>query len=146
MLSFRRRLGLVHQFVILVVLAIAASAAYWSLSRAVHGQLDAALLALAETEAGMLAEERGEPIVHETAAAGSAPMSFVRLDRLVQIVDAQGRVIARSANLGAATLPAHPATLARLANGETVFETLHSFGEEPTRLVSVPVVKESIVP
>lgn len=139
MLSFRRRLGLTHQFVILFVLAIAASTAYWSLSRAVNGQLDAALLALAETEAGMLARERSEPVVHETAAAGSAPMSFVRLDRLVQIVDAQGRAIARSENLGAATLPAHPATLARVASGETVFETLHDFGEEPTRLVTVPV-------
>lgn len=93
----------------------------------------------------MLAEERGEPVVHETAAAGSAPMSFVRLDRLVQIVDAHGRVIARSVNLGAATLPAHPATLARLANGETVFETLHSFGEEPTRLVSVPVIAGKVL-
>src|SRR5580765_3633789 len=140
MLSFRRRLGLVHQFVILVVLGIAAGAAYWSLSRAVHGQLDAALFALAETEAGMLAEGRGEPIrIHEAAAAGSARMSFVRLDRLVQIIDAQGQAIARSANLGAARLPAHASTLDRLANGETVFETLHDFGEEPTRLVSVPV-------
>ena len=66
-------------------------------------------------------------------------MSFVRLDRLVQIVDAEGRAIARSENLGAVTLPAHPATLARIAGGETVFETLHDFGEEPTRLVTVPV-------
>ena len=140
MLSFRRRLGLVHQFVILLVLVVAAGAAFWGLSRAVHGQLDAALLALAETEAGLLAEERGEPArVHEAAAAGSAPMSFVRLDRLVQIVDAQGTAIARSANLGAARLPAHPSTLARLARGETVFETLRDFGEEPTRLVTVPV-------
>jgi len=66
-------------------------------------------------------------------------MSFVRLDRLIQVIDAQGQPIARSANLGAAKLPAHASTLDRLAKGETVFETLHSFGEEPTRLVSVPV-------
>jgi two-component system OmpR family sensor kinase len=66
-------------------------------------------------------------------------MSFVRLDRLVQIVDAQGRAIARSANLGAATLPVHAATLGRVARGETVFETLHDFGEEPTRLVTLPL-------
>ena len=140
MLSFRRRLGLVHLTVILVVLAFAASAAYWGLSHAVRGQLDAALLALAETEAGMLVEEHGTQVrVHEVAASGSAPLSFVRLDRLVQIVDAQGQPIARSANLGAARLPSHAATLARAAQGETVFETLHDFGEEPTRLVTVPV-------
>ena len=140
MLSFRHRLGLVHLSVIVVVLALAALAAYWGLSRAVHGQLDAALLALAETEAGMLAEEQGAAVrVHEVAAAGSAPLSFVRLDRLVQIVDAQGTPIARSANLGAAHLPAHAATMAQVATGQTVFETLRDFGEEPTRLVTVPM-------
>jgi two-component system OmpR family sensor kinase len=70
---------------------------------------------------------------------GSAPPSFVRLDRLVQIVDADGHVLARSANLGTARLPTPPTLLERLAAGETVFETLPKFGEEPTRLVSVPV-------
>jgi two-component system OmpR family sensor kinase len=140
MLSFRRRLGLVHLSVIVVVLAVAAFAAYWSLSNAVHGQLDAALLALAETEAGMVAEEPVASVrVHDTIAVSSAPLSFVRLDRLVQIVDAAGRPLARSANLGDAQLPAHPQTLARVAQGQTVFETLHDFGQEPTRLVTVPV-------
>jgi two-component system, OmpR family, sensor kinase len=140
MLSFRHRLGLVHLSAIVVVLALAALAAYWGLARAVHGQLDAALLALAETEAGMLAEDRGSALrVHDAAAAGSAPLSFVRLDRLVQIVDASGQPIARSANLGAAHLPAHAATMSQVATGQTVFETLHDFGEEPTRLVTVPV-------
>ena len=139
-LSFRRRLGLVHLSVIVVVLAVAAFAAYWSLSSVVHGQLDAALLALAETEAGMLSEERGANVrVHDTVAVDSAPLSFVRLDRLVQIVDARGLPMARSANLGAAQLPAHPATMARVAKGETVFETLRDFGQEPTRLVTVPL-------
>jgi two-component system, OmpR family, sensor kinase len=140
MLSFRQRLGLVHQLAILAVLVIAAGAAYWGLSREVHGQLDAALLALAETEAGMLAEQRGDPIrIHEAPAAASAPLSFVRLDRLVQIVDAQGQPLARSANLGAASLPAHPDTLAHLDRAEPVFETLRHFGDEPTRLVTLPV-------
>ena len=140
MLSFRRRLGLTYQAAILVVLIAAALTAYWSLSRAAHGQLDAALLALAKTEAGMLAQEGAAPIrVHEAATAGSAPMSFVRLDRLVQIIDADGRPIARSTNLGTARLPVHPSALARAAAGEIVFETLHNFGEEPTRLVTLPV-------
>lgn len=140
MLSFRRRLGLVHLSVIVAVLALAAFAAYWGLSRAVHGQLDAALLALAETEAGMLAEEQGAAVrVHEAATAGGGPLSFVRLDRLVQIVDAQGEPIARSMNLGSARLPAHESTMAQVANGQTVFETLRDFGGEPTRLVTVPV-------
>ena len=139
MASLRRRLALVHFVAILAVLALSAFAAYWSLARDVHGQLDAALLALAEQELGMLAAQGDQPVrVHEVPA-GPAPPSLVRLDRLVQIVAADGRVLARSANLGAAQLPVPVALLVRLAAGETVFETLPGYGEVPIRMVSVPM-------
>jgi two-component system OmpR family sensor kinase len=138
-LSFRKRLALAHLAAIVLVLALTALGGYWTLSRAVHDQLDAALLALAETELGMLADDSGQPVrVHEVPP-GPAPPSFERLDRLVQIVDADGQVVARSANLGAARLPTPPALLARLSAGEVVFETLSGYGTEPTRMVSVPV-------
>jgi len=138
-LSFRSRLALAHAAAIVAVLALAALGGYWALSKAVHGQLDAALFALAETEIGMLAEDGGRPAAVHEAPRGTAPPSFVRLDRLIQIVDAQGHPLARSSNLGEAQLPTPGALLARLAAGETVFETLNGFGEEPTRMVSVPV-------
>ncbi|HKX43261.1 MAG TPA: HAMP domain-containing sensor histidine kinase [Burkholderiaceae bacterium] len=139
MLSLRTRLVLGHQAAIVVVLLLAAVGTYWTLVRSVHGQLDAALLALAETELGMLATGNGQPVrVHEVAP-GPAPPAFERLDRLVQIVDGDGHVLARSSNLGEAALPVSPALLARLAHGEVVFETLAKFGSEPTRMVSVPV-------
>jgi len=141
-LSFRRRLVLTHWIVIVVIVAGTALAGWWQLSRSVHQQLDAALLALAETEAGMLAETRGGPVrVHERVS-GTAPPSLVRLDRLVQIVDGRGQVLARSANLGVTQLPAPRALLARLADGETVFETLPRFSEEPLRMVSLPAVAD----
>lgn len=139
MLSFRSRLALAHAAAIVAVLALAALGGYWALSKAVHGQLDAALFALAETEIGMLAEDGGRPAAVHEAPHGRAPPSFVRLDRLIQIVDAQGHPLARSSNLGEAQLPTPGALMARLAAGETVFETLNGFGEEPTRMVSVPV-------
>lgn len=139
MLSFRGRLALVHFAVIVLVLALAGVAGYWSLYRVVHGQLDAALLALAESESAMLAENPSQPITIHEVPPGPLPPSFARLDRLLQVIDADGRVLAHSANLGAARLPATPALLERLATGETVFETLPHFGEEPTRMVSVPV-------
>jgi two-component system OmpR family sensor kinase len=140
MLSFRKRLALAHVSVIVVVMAIAAFGSYLVFSRNVHRELDAALLALAETEMGMLlsAGEGDTVIVHEAPPGPGAP-SFVRLDRLVQIVDAEGRVLARSNNLGEAQLPIPTALRERLEAGETVFETLDGFGEEPTRMVSVPV-------
>jgi two-component system OmpR family sensor kinase len=140
MLSLRRRLALIHWVAIVVIVASAAAAGWWQLSRSVQGQLDAALLALAETEAVMLIDGHGEAVrVHE-APAGSAPPSLVRLDRLVQIVDANGHVLARSANLGAGALPVTPWLRTQLAAGETVFETLPHAIEEPLRMVSVPTL------
>ena len=139
MLSLRTRLALAHQAVIVVVLALVALAGFWSLSHAVHDQLDAALLALAETEQAMLADSPERPVRIHEVAPGPAPPAFDRLDRLVQIVDAQGEVLARSANLGAARLPTTLPLLSRLAKGEIVFETLTGYGAEPIRMVSVPV-------
>ncbi|WP_300755500.1 ATP-binding protein [Janthinobacterium sp.] len=139
MFSLRKSLLLVHLAVILVIVSCTALAGYWGLSRAVHGQLDAALLALGETEMAMLpATPRQNVTVHEVAP-GMAPPSLTRLDRLVQIIDGEGHVLARSRNLEAARLPAGPGLLARLDAGETVFETLPRFGEEPVRMVSIPV-------
>ncbi|MBF0716240.1 two-component sensor histidine kinase, partial [Gemella palaticanis] len=61
MASFRKRLLRVHLAVILAIVACTALAGYWGLSRAVHGQLDAALLALAETEMAMLPAAPRQP-------------------------------------------------------------------------------------
>ncbi len=113
MLDFRRRLALVQTAVIVSVLA--------------------------ETESAMLrAAPDQQPKVHD-AEQGATPPSLARLDRWVQIVDARGRVVARSTNLGAASLPAAPALMARMAAGDTVFQTLDHFAEEPVRIVSLPV-------
>lgn len=140
MLSLRRRLALIHWVAIVVIVASAAAAGWWQLSRSVQGQLDAALLALAETEAVVLADASGEAVrVHEAPAA-SAPPSLARLDRLVQIVDANGHVLARSANLGVGALPVTPWLRTQLAAGETVLETLPHASEEPLRMVSVPTL------
>jgi two-component system OmpR family sensor kinase len=50
-----------------------------------------------------------------------------------------GRIIARSANLGTAQLPTSAPLLEKLRAGEKVGDTLHDFGDEPVRLLSVPV-------
>ena len=93
MLSLRRRLVLVQVGVTVAVMAIAAFGAYAVFARNVHRELDAALLALAETELGMLlsADAGSAATVHEAPSGPGAP-SFVRLDRLVQIVGPDGRV------------------------------------------------------
>ena len=138
MRSFRQRLAIAHMIAIVAVLAFTAFGGYLGLARAVHGQLDAALLALAETEQGLLSGTPDQPIIVHEVSEGRAP-SFIRLDRLVQIIDDNGMPLAKSANLGTAALPAPPSLLGELANGRTVFDTLQGFGDEPVRIVSLPV-------
>lgn len=139
MLSFRTRLISIHLAIIVVVLSFSGFGAYWMLSRAVHNQLDAALLAIAETEAATLKSNMEQPIRIHESSKGSTQLSFVRIDRLVQIIDADGQVLARSNNLGSTRLPTPRALLNRLSAGETVFETLNTFGDEPVRMVSMPI-------
>jgi two-component system OmpR family sensor kinase len=137
--SFRFRLALYHTAAVACFLALAALGGHWTLERIALGQLDAALLALAETEAVALRAGSGPPIEVHEFAPGTAPPSFVRLDRLVQVVDLDGTVLARSANLGIARLPAPVPMLQRLREGEAVFGTFHDFGEEPIRLAALPI-------
>jgi two-component system, OmpR family, sensor kinase len=138
-LNLKARTFLQHVIAVGLILAVAFLGAGWVFSRMVLGQFDQALLDLAQTEAAAdLADPTQAIHVHEMPP-GTAPPSFPRLDKFVQIVDRDGRVIARSANLGTTRLPTPPPLLARLRAGERVFETLEHFAEEPVRLLSVPV-------
>jgi two-component system, OmpR family, sensor kinase len=136
--GFKTRLWLGHVTVLAVMLAVAAVGADWVLRRLVIGRvIDDAIVALAGAEAAALQSDPASVRVHEAAPGG--PPSFVRLDKFVQVIDLDGRVIARSATLGTARLSASPGLLARLRDGETVFITLTDMGEEPVRMVAVPV-------
>lgn len=139
-LSFKTRLWLGHVAVLATMLAVAAFGADWGLRNVVLGQvIDDAILSLAGTEAAALQTDPRQPVrVHEISP-GAGPPSFVRLDKFVQIIDLDGGVVARSATLGTVHLPTSPALLARLREGETVFRTVTDFGEEPVRMVSLPV-------
>jgi len=139
-LSFKARLTLVYLVAVALILVGTALTANWALSRAVLSQIiDGAILALAEAEAAAIVENPHPPThVHEMAPGTAAP-SFARLDKFVQIVRMDGQAVARSVTLGNARLPTKPDLLARLQGGQTVFETVDNFGEEPIRMVSLPV-------
>jgi two-component system OmpR family sensor kinase len=138
-LGFKARLSLWHMVIVAVILAVAALGSNWALSRLVRGQLDEALVALARTEAAALTADEDQTIRIHEASPGTAAPSFVRLDKFVQIVARDGRILARSSTLGTAKLPASPDLLARAGAGESIFQTVEDFGEEPIRMVSVPV-------
>jgi two-component system OmpR family sensor kinase len=139
-LSFKARLSLWHMVLVALVLAAAALVANWTFARLVGGQVDAALVELANIEAGTIAANPGRPVRIHEAPPGTTPPSFVRLDKFLQIATLDGEVVARSATLGTAHLPTPALVLDRVGQGQVVFETVEDFGEEPIRMVSVPLI------
>jgi two-component system, OmpR family, sensor kinase len=138
-LTLRERVLLWHVAAVGLILALAALGADWVFSRMVLGQFDQSLMSLAQTEAGLvLADSKEPPRVHDVAPGSSASF-FPRLDKFIQIVDTDGHVVARSANLGGARLPTSPLLLDEVNRGEQVFETLAHFADEPVRVLSVPI-------
>jgi len=138
--SFKTRLWLGHVAVLAAMLGLAAVGADWALRRAVLGHvIDDAILWLATTEEAALQADPTKPVRVHDIAPGAGPPSLTRLDKFVQITDLEGRVVARSITLGTAHLHTPPALLTLLRDGETVFGTVNDFGDEPIRMVSVPV-------
>ena len=138
-LNLKARAVLFHVVAAGLILGLASLGANWFFSRMVLGQFDQSLLELFKTEASAILSDPTQSLhVHEMPAR-SGPPSFPRLDKFVQIVDLDGHVVSRSANLGSARLPALPGVLARLREGEEVFETLRDFGDEPVRVLSAPI-------
>ena len=138
--SFKTRLWLGHVAVLAAMLGLAAVGADWALRRAVLGSvIDDAILWLATTEGAALQADPTKPVRVHDIAPGAGPPSLTRLDKFVQITDLEGRVVARSVTLGSAHLHTPPALLTLLRDGETVFGTVNDFGDEPIRMVSVPV-------
>lgn len=141
-LSLKTRLTLWHATMVLGILGMVAAGAEWWLGHAVQAQIDAALVALAETEAASALDSGGPGDLlihlHDPISPTGTP-TLRRLDKLVQVVDAGGTVVARSATLGTATLPAPPGMLAGLAEGHLRIDTVPDFGGEPLRLVSLPI-------
>jgi two-component system OmpR family sensor kinase len=138
-LTFKTRLALGHLVYVALILGLAAFVLSWAMARLVRSQVDAEMLGLARLEvAAIEATPREPPRIHE-APPGAARPVFVRLDKFLQIVTLGGEPVAWSTTLGTARLPLSPATRERLARGAFVFETVEDFGEEPIRMVSVPV-------
>src|SRR3989441_4808833 len=138
-LNLKQRVFVRHVVAVGLILAMASLGADWAFSHLVVGQVDQALLDLAMTEANATMADLSHPLHIHEMFPGTAPPSFPRLDKFIQIVDLDSRVIARSLNLGTARLPTSASLLAKLRTGERVFETLADFGDERVRLLSMPV-------
>src|SRR5262249_51086534 len=138
-LNLKARAVLLHVVAAGLILGFASLGASCFSPRVVGGCSAQPPLELFKTNASpILPAPTQPPHVHEMPARPGPP-SFPRLDKFVQIIDLDGHVVSRSGNLGSAHLPASPGVLARLREGEEVFETLRDFGDEPVRVLSAPV-------
>jgi two-component system, OmpR family, sensor kinase len=137
--DFKTRLSLWHLVCVALILAIAAFISDWALARLVRHQVDSGLLALAHREIAAIEHAPAEPLRIHEAPPGTAGPSFERLDKFVQIVTADGGPVARSATLGTARLPLSERARASLRREHVIYETVENFGEEPIRMISVPM-------
>jgi two-component system OmpR family sensor kinase len=135
----RRRLAVWHAMVIVAILGATGLVADALLARALEQQLDASLVALAETEAASAFDDPSGAIHLHATATGARAVALRSLDKLAQIVDADGRVLERNAALGQRALPVGPAVLARLRRGDVVVETVELRPGEPVRVAALPI-------
>jgi two-component system OmpR family sensor kinase len=135
----RLRLAVWHAVVVTAILGTTGIVADTLLSRAIQQQLDASLVALAETEAASALDDPSGAIhLHATGSSrGRTPLGT--LDKLAQLLDADGRVLERNAALGERTLPAGPGVLDRLRRSEVVIETAELRPGELVRIASLPI-------
>jgi two-component system OmpR family sensor kinase len=122
--------------VLAVMLALAAFGADWALRCVVLGRVDDEILAYAMAEETALEDDPPPPL--SVLEIAPDPPVLGRLNKLVQITDLDGRVVARSPSIGSGRLPVPSEVLQRLSAGETVFGTVTAFGGKPLRMVSLP--------
>jgi two-component system, OmpR family, sensor kinase len=138
-LDFKTRLSLWHLVCVALILVVAALVLDWALARLVREQLDSGLLALATREIVAIQAAPAEPLRIHEAPPGTAAPSFERLDKFVQIATPNGEPLARSANLGTARLPLSERARHSLRRDHILYETVEKFGEEPIRMITVPL-------
>jgi two-component system OmpR family sensor kinase len=133
--TLRGRLILAAGGSILAAVAMFGVAAVLLVRHELSGSLDAALRSRAE-EVAQLAVSA--PAVLTQPGALESPVSGRQL--AVEVIDARGRILARSLTLGARLLPEDRLVRAAIASGATGFETIH-LGGRPFRLYAAPIAQ-----
>jgi signal transduction histidine kinase len=132
-LTFRARLTVRWTFSFAVLLACAEIVVYGGVRTYVYGALDRHARALAATEAESATDgPNGAVHVHEYLPA--SPQLGALTEKLVQVYDTSGKVVAQSALLGRAGPLVTPALFAPALRGESPTVTVTAAGR-PARLV-----------
>ena len=128
-MSLGLRLTLINGVVVLMVLAAFAAVSYAVLNRTLHESLDSSLRDQARAfrgPPGILAERfRDRPFIR--ARGDGRPLTAP--DVFIQVVSADGSVIARTRNLDDDTLPIDSVTIARVRDGQESFADIPMDGQ-----------------
>ena len=151
MLSFRSRIRRSALFLIVGLLAVFSLLLYSGLTRLLHRQLDARLLALGEEWAEFIGETA--PMLPEPPAGGLTGQPRVKKDQKQELREIAASLVVLSTSgeilwKGSAALanpPLAPAALARLVGGGNVYDTIPIADSAPVRRISLPVFRDGKV-
>jgi signal transduction histidine kinase len=121
-----------------VTLFLSAASLYLVISRTMHSDIDQSVMAKANDLASTIGIRGGlSPDTSHLVLPNID--AFTSLDTYIQVLDASGKLVDKSTNLGAASLPVSPASLqtARLKGGYYEFVEL---SRERLRMYTVPIV------
>jgi signal transduction histidine kinase len=133
--SLRARLVLASAGAILLAVAVLGVAAGWIVHHELRGTLDRTLRQRAEDVARLSVSA---PAVLTRPGALEAPVRGRQM--AVEVLDAQGRILARSLALGAQLLPTDAVTRAAVRSGRSGFEDVELSGR-PLRLYAAPIAR-----
>ena len=138
--TFRGRLTVSLSALSICVLAVAAVLIYFGIRRALVHNVDELLLALARTEIASAFDEPGGLVhVHDEAPSALDLGSGLAYEKLTEILDASGAVVARTSNLDQdPPLELDRTFVARAVAGEAVFGNA-ARGGAPYRTIHLPL-------
>lgn len=139
--SLRFKLTVWYVLILAILLGSFSSFLYFTLSNILYRSVDNKLRSLA----GLIASESASPLSKfgfgDMDQTFEASMNVKPIGKFIQVLDESGRIGQKSDNLKNVQLPISLSALRNASNGIESFETRHSFGNTPLRIMTLPVIE-----
>ncbi len=137
-MSLRLKLTLWYTGIMAVTLILSAASLYYVISSTMYSEIDQSVMAKANDLASTIGIRGGlSPSTSRLVLPNID--AFTSLDTYIQVLDASGKLVDKSSNLGAASLPVSPAALQAARSGGGYYEYTE-LSRERLRMYTVPVV------
>jgi len=143
--SLRFKLTLWYVLILGILLISFSSFLYFTLSKSLHRDVDNKLRSLAE----LIALESASPLSKfgfgSIDQALETSMNLRPIGKFIQVLDESGNIGRKSENLKNVELPISLNALKNASKGLVTFETNHSIGNTPLRIITFPVTENNHV-